>query len=439
MGKITELFMLYKEKFVRFVGNIWGRMPESVKKKRELVTTVGVIAGCLLLAFGVKSIFFSAKKAKQADSTLMQVKAQRTKKENYTDNFSVMGTIKGTIENELRFELDGVITSYNFHEGDRISRGRIICSLDPKDCLTKADYARSRYKSEQALYYSTSQKMKVYEELFHMKAIAESKLQEARFDTQSAEARMKAALSELELAQSNLSKTNLIAPSDGMLAEILIKPGDYITPQDVVVKYITGGDTNFEVDVPEKDVNQLKLGMKVKINCDSYPDKDFWGTIHEIAPTVKERTRTTTVKIGIPNTKSLLRSGMFGRGYIFLTELENVILVPADSVVMLGESTSLVPVVKPDPLIAGEGIVEMRHVTIGMKLTQFTVISDGLLPDELVVTETQGQLSDGVHVKFTEVPSARDENRQATEQSTPTNNDKHPTGQPPKNDNGDGK
>jgi membrane fusion protein (multidrug efflux system) len=430
--------MLFKEKIAGFVENIGMMMPESFKKKRKLVKAIGVIIGCLLLALCVKAIFFGGKKAKATNSDLVQVKVQRTKKENYTDNFSVMGTIKGTVENELRFEIDGVIASYNFREGARIDKGRIICSLDPKDSLTKTDYARSKYKSEQSLYFSASQRMKVYDELFRMKAIAESKLQEARFDTQSAEARMKAALSEVELSQSNLAKTNLIAPSNGMLAEILIKAGDYITPQDVVVKYITGGDTNFEVDVPEKDVNKLKLAMKVKINCDSYQDKDFWGTIREIAPTVKERTRTTTVKIGIPNAEGLLRSGMFGRGYVFLTELENVILVPADSVIMVGESTSLVPVVKPDPLIPGEGMVEMRHVTMGMKLTQFSVISDGLFPDELVITETQGQLSDGIHVKFTEVPSARDENRQATAQSTPTNNGKQAANQLPKNSKGGG-
>jgi membrane fusion protein (multidrug efflux system) len=181
----------------------------------------------------------------------------------------------------------------------------------------------------------------------------------------------------------------------------------------VVAKYISGGDTNFEVDVPEKDVNKIKVSMKVKVNCDSYPDKDFWGTVREIAPTVKERTRTTTIKIAVPNDQGLLRSGMFGRGSIYLTELENVILVPSDSVITLGETTSLVPLVKPDPRVPGEGTVEMRHVTTGPKFSQYTVISDGLFPDEMVITETQGQLSDGIRIKFTEVQSSRDDNKQA--------------------------
>jgi RND family efflux transporter MFP subunit len=228
-------------------------------------------------------------------------------------------------------------------------------------------------------------------------------MQEAMYETQAAQAKMQSALSELELAQSNLAKTNLKAPSYGILAEILIKPGEYVTPQDVVAKFISSGDTNFEVDVPEKDVQKLKMNMKVKVNCDAYPGKDFIGTIKEIAPTVKERTRTTTVKIAITNPESQLRSGMFGRGKIYLVELENVMVVPQDSVISLGDTTFLVPVLKPDMAEEGMGMIEMRHVQLGQKVSQSVIITDGLEQDELVVIETQGQLSDGIQVKYVEV------------------------------------
>lgn len=371
-------------------------------KKKIVIFTVIAVAG-LLLFFGAKNLFFKTTEKKVAASDLMQVRVIKAKVQDFTDNYTVMGTIKGAVENELRFEIDGILASFNFKEGADISKGQKICSLDPKDSMTKADYARSRYSSEKSAYHSAAQRLKVYEELFKMKAIAESKIEEARYETQSAEARMKAASSELELSRSNLSKTNLLAPSDGLLAEILIKPGDYVTPQDVVAKFISGGQTNFEVDVPEKDVSKLKIGMNVKINCDSYPGKDFFGKIIEIAPTVKERTRTTTVKIDVPNTEGYLRSGMFGRGSIYLMELKNVILVNSDSIVSLGDKTFLIPLLKPDPKSNGEGLIEMRHVKLGVKTsTGQTIVEDGLLKDDLIVIETQGQLTDGLKVKFIE-------------------------------------
>ena len=399
-NKFSDIGYIFKEKSGPLNEKLQALPPGT---RKALIITVCALV-LLGMALGIKSIFFSQKAAKTSASELIQVRVRKTKIQNFTDSYTVMGTIKGAIENELRFEIDGVLASFNFKEGAKITKGHIICSVDPKDSFTKADYARSKYSSEKSTYYSAMQRLKVYEELFKMKAIAESKIEEARYETQSAEARMKAASSELELAQSNLAKTNLLAPSDGLLAEILIKPGEYITPQDVVAKFISGGETNFEVDIPEKDVSKLKIGQKVKINCDSYPGKDFFGTISEIAPTVKERTRTTMVKIAVPNAEGQLRSGMFGRGSIYLIELQNVILVPTDSIVTLGDNVFLVPVLKPDAKQIGEGIVEMRHVKAGVKTsTQQTIIDEGLIKDEFVVTETQGQLSDGLRVKFAEI------------------------------------
>ncbi len=396
------------EKLRGVVDSLKNFIPDTIRERIDIIMSgrIGVIAVTVVVlligGFGVKKIFFPTVKKVAEAVELVQVKVQKAKRQNYTDSYSVMGTIKGAIENELRFEIEGIIARFNFSEGARIPQGKSICSLDPKDSYTKSDFARSKYSSEQSTYFSAAQRLKTYEELFKMKAISESKLQEARFETKSAEARMKATLSELELSQSNLAKTNLLAPSDGLLAEILIKAGDFVTPQDVVAKFISGGSTNFEVDVPEKDVNKLKIGMKVKLNCDSQPGKDFFGELAEIAPTVKERTRTTTIKVKLENPQGVLRSGMFGRGMVILTELQNVLLVPSESVVTLGESTFLVPLVKPDAAVPGEGTIEMRTVKTGTKLTKMTVVDSGINPDEMVVIETQGQLSDGMRVKFIE-------------------------------------
>ena len=52
--------------------------------------------------------------------------------------------------------------------------------------MTKADFARSKYDSERSSYFSSMQRLKVYEELFRMNALSESKLQEARYETMSA-------------------------------------------------------------------------------------------------------------------------------------------------------------------------------------------------------------------------------------------------------------
>ncbi len=374
---------------------------KSPRFKKWLFSIIAIILA-ICLGLIVYFIWFNKEKEVEEKQEMISVKVKKAELEDYVDKYTVMGTIKGAIENDMRFEMDGQLASYNYKEGSKIKEGEVICSLDPKDALTKADYAKSKYKSELSAYNSAMQRYKVYEELYRMKALSESKLYEAKYEIQSAQSKVKAALSELELSQSNLAKTNMLAPSDGILAEIIVKPGEYITQQDVIVKFISDKGTNFEVDIPEKDVHKLSVGQPVTINCDSYQGKTFMGTLKEIAPTVKERTRTSTIKVSVENEEGLLRSGMFGRGVILLKELKNVLLVPNDSIISLNDNAFLVPVVSPDYRTPGEGTILMRPCQLGEKLTEKTVILNGLQIGEMIVTETQGQLSDGMKVKFLE-------------------------------------
>jgi len=88
-------------------------------------------------------------------------------------------------------------------------------------------------------------------------------------------------------------------------------------------------------------------------------------------------------------------------GSIIILELNDVYVVPADSVIALSAETTLVPIVKPDPLTKDEGVVELRTVTIAQKVEKSALVSDGINPGDLVIHETQGQLADGVRVKYT--------------------------------------
>lgn len=399
MEKFKYYLYLIIDKISLYIEREKNKSPQKFKKK---LYTIGILL--LVIIAGISSYFILVKKVKQEshEQGIIQVKVMRVKKEDFTEKYTVMGSIKGAIENDLRFQIEGHLKKYNFKEGDKITSSQIICSLDTKDAMTKVDYAQSKYKGEQSSYLSAKEKYKVYEEMFNMKALAESKLLEAKFELESAELRAKSAKSELELAQLNLQKTNLVAPSDGILAEIIIKPGEYVTSQDVVCKFISDQGTNFEVDIPEKDVLKMSVGQKVTINSDSYPDKEFEGTIVEISPVVKERTRTATVKINVENNDGLLRSGMFARGIIFIRELHNVVLVPTDSIISLNDTTFLVPVVAPDANPT-EGTIQMRPCTVGDKVGEKTIVLSGLNLGELLVVETQGQLSDGVKVKFQEL------------------------------------
>ena len=372
-------------------------------KHKKIVIIASVFFAIVVLFFGVKSFIFKPKE-KEKEKVEIKVKVAKIKKGDFSQKYSVMGTIKGAVENELRFETEGMLLKYNYKEGTRINKKSIIAYLDSKDAMTKLSYAKSRYEGEKAAYFSAQQKLKVYEDLYKLKAISESKLIETRYEVESIRQRMESSSAELELAQSNLLKTNLFAPSDGIFAEIIVQPGEFITPNDVVVRFISIGDANFEVEITEKDVGQIGIGLKTKVVCDAYPDKVFNGEVSEISPVVKEKTRTVVVKIRLPNDDGLLRSGMFAKGEILFLEAVDVIAVPSDSIVSLGEETRLLPIVKPTPKKQNQGIVELRHIKVSTDtiVEKFAIVADGVGENELYITEISGEISDGILVEYVE-------------------------------------
>jgi membrane fusion protein (multidrug efflux system) len=396
--KIKYYLFMALDRFSLWFANYRARSPKFIKR----LTIICAICMALIAAGLYAYNKFLKIKQQIEETEFVQVKTMKVKRQDYTDKYTIMGSIKGATENDMRFEIEGQLARYNFKEGAKLRRAEIICSIDPKDSQTKSDYALRKYRSEQSALLSARERYKVYEDLFKSKALADSKLQEAKYEIEATEERVRAALSELELAQSNLKKANLAAPNDGILAQIIIKAGEYITPQDVVCKFISDHGTNFEVDIPEKDVLKIAIGQPVSLISDSYSDKSFSGTVTEIAPIVDPRTRTSRVKINVENDKGELRSGMFARGTINLREMKNIVLIPTDSIISLNETTFLVPIVVPD-VKPGEGIVQMRPCRVGDKVGEKTIILDGLQIGEMVVAETQGQLSDGVKVKYTEL------------------------------------
>jgi len=396
-------FLFNLKRIVQSVSRHFNVAFLQFSHKKKLVIIASVLFAIVVLFFGVKSFVFKSK-AKGKEETVTKVKVAKIKKGDFSQKYSVMGTIKGAVENELRFEIEGALSKYNYKEGARIYKGSIIAYLDPKDAMTKLSYAKSKYESEKAAYFSAQQKLKVYEDLYKLKAISESKLIETRFEVEAIRQRMGSAMAELELAQSNLLKTNLFAPSNGILANIIVQSGEFVTPNDIVSKFVSIGDANLEVEISESDIGQVGLGLKTKVFCDAYRDKEFSGTVFEISPIVKEKTRSVVVKIRIPNEQGLLRSGMFAKGEILFLEAVDVIAVPSDSIVSLGEETRLLPIVKPTPKKQNQGIVELRHIQVstGTAVEKFTVVTDGVGENELYITETSGELSDGILVEYIE-------------------------------------
>ncbi|KPK42974.1 MAG: hypothetical protein AMJ78_00575 [Omnitrophica WOR_2 bacterium SM23_29] len=346
--------------------------------------------------------------AEEPEVAPILVRAFKVKRTDFTDILPAMGTVKGETEIEIKFEVDGVIQSINFREGEKVKKADLVASLDPKDAQLKLEYVGNKLASAQASYQSSLKKLEVHQKLYDAGAIIKSKLEEVELECESAKFELETVKTEEELAKSELEKTNLYAPIDGVMGPRDAEEGEFVTPQDKIGSLLEIANVLVEVGIVERDINKIKLGQKAKVYVDAYPNVAFNGEIDNIFPVVEGRSRTLTAKIKVNNPDGFLLPGMFCRAEILIVELKDALIIPSTSLIPAGGETTWVPIIPAEYLEIDKdeiktGAVQLCQVNIGYITSDYTHITEGLNEDDLVIIESQGELEDNTKVRVTAI------------------------------------
>lgn len=106
-------------------------------------------------------------------------------------------------------------------------------------------------------------------------------------DIEEARAALKAEQAQLALAREVLKDASLYAPSDGVIRNRILEPGDMVTPQTPVFTLAMTSPVWVRSYLPEARLGQVSPGMKAAISTDSYPGKSYPGWIGFISPTAE--------------------------------------------------------------------------------------------------------------------------------------------------------
>jgi len=341
-----------------------------------------------------------------AETTPAMVKTVRVKAANFQDILPAMGTVKGKTTAELRFETNGVINAINFREGDKVKKGDTIASLDPKDALLRVEYTKKKLATAESAYKMDQKKVEITEKLYKVGAIIKEKLEEAQLETEKAKLEMEMTKQELEIALREVNKTYILAPKDGIIGSKDAEAGEFVTSNKKIASVMDINDINVEIGIIEKDIEKIKLGQKVEINVDAYPNQKFLGVIDNIFPVIEGKSRTLTAKVKVANPEGVLLPGMFSRANILIVQLKDAVMIPVTVLIKLTPTVNVVPVVSfgnaaPEEVEKGAvpGKVELRQVEVGYTGSDYVQIISGVNPGDLVITGSTGEIKDGTKVK----------------------------------------
>ena len=138
----------------------------------------------------------------------------------------------------------------------------------------------------------------------------------------------------LALAQEELADTRLIAPSDGIIRDRILEPGDMASPGQSVLTMALASPLWVRAYVAEPDLGKIAPGMSADIRSDSFPEKIYSGWVGYIAPTAEftpKEVQTTE-----------LRSKLVYQVRVFVCDPQNELRLgmPATVVIALDSSTA---------------------------------------------------------------------------------------------------
>lgn len=150
-------------------------------------------------------------------------------------------------------------------------------------------------------------------------------------DINAQKARVKAAQADLENVRAQLRKTLVIAPFNGILTKMDIRPGEIVTSGTSPIAMMGEGTLEIEGYVPEVNVALLKPENPALVTLDAYgPNVTFGGKIISIDParTVRDGVSAYKVMLRFDGGDTRIRSGMTANIVITTEERQNVVSIP---------------------------------------------------------------------------------------------------------------
>ena len=323
------------------------------------------------------------------------------------------GTVKACRRAKLSPSAGGQIDQLPIQEGDVVKRGELLLelwnkaltaelSLVRQEATSAAATARARcIESEQA-----EREAKRQQRLLSRKLVSEEQVDQAVSASNAASAACEAAQATAAVSQARigvtealLEKTRLIAPFDGVVAEINGELNEYVTPSPIgiatppAVDLIDNSCFYLEAPIDEVDVAGISIGQTARVTLDAFGDRRFDGKVRRVADYVldlEKQARTVDVEVEFTD-KSDIEQLLAG----YSADVEIILEVRRDTLRIPTEA--LVDGTRVYVLLEDEGLIEEREVKTGTANWDHTEILEGLEADELIVTTVDLEgLADGV-------------------------------------------
>jgi HlyD family secretion protein len=260
---------------------------------------------------------------------------------------SATGTIQPITQVDIGSEASGVVREVLVDDNDLVKVGDTLAVLDTT--RLEAQRARTAAQLQSAEARLAEAKATVAERVLtenRQKALrqkglstgqdmdtAEAATKRADASLAAAAADITAAKADLAIIETDISKTRIVSPINGVVLKRSVEPGQTVASslQAAVLFQIAQDLTRIQLEaaVDEADIGQVKVGQTARFSVEAYRNRNFPARIERLsfAPVTVDGVVTYTAVLSAENADFTLRPGMTATARITVEQYQNALTV----------------------------------------------------------------------------------------------------------------
>lgn len=382
---------------------------QLINKLKNGLLVKGILMVAMAAALGACSEPESKPKAGGMAPAAVAIMEMQTRSVPFS--IELPATLSGAKEVEIRAQVSGILQTRNFSEGDKVTAGQSLFSLDAKTYRAQVEQSKATLNAAMTRLEQAEREVKRLKPLRANNSVSQRELDNAISTLDINSADVKLAQARLEQAQLRLDYSKVTSPVNGIAGRELVSEGTYVSGPEVLLTQLTQIDP-IRVRFGLSEREQLEMRNDAESGELTLPEGGQWktkiklfdgsfhpqqGLVNFSDIRINSLTGTSELQAIVPNSDFSLRPGQFVRVVLEGAVRENAFVVPQRAVLdnglgkfvyVMAKNEQGASIALPAPVEVGEWVQEQN----GDTLSNGWIIRKGLKQGDQVIVDGMARI-----------------------------------------------
>ena len=370
-----------------------------MKKKIIIVVLAVLLAIATRFIMSVAGSYMKKNSAKNRPAP--NVVVDTISEQDVIQSFDAPGRVVSKYQVSVMARISGYLQKSYFKEGDYVKAGETLFLIEPVEYQNAASVAGANIQNIRAQLAYANKQLARAEELVKQDYIAKSRYDEILANRDALQAQLKAAQSNFNDTNRNLSYTRVKAPVDGRIGIIDVTVGNYVTPSSgslttinstnpIYVTFPLSSEDYTSISSIDENANAKRRVELYFQNGDKY-NQD--GVQDFLDNKVDQSTGTVTMRATFQNKDNKLLHGEFVNVKLYANHPVKVPVVPIVAVQENQEGKYVYT-------IDETGMPKLTYIKVQGQSGDNWIVKDGLKAGDRVIVDGILKVTPGTPVKI---------------------------------------